>query len=90
MKRLLVVTTLLFAVTQAAAATQAEVTTNSVGSTGTLTLRDDGKVLWQVTTCITSTHMSPDGKLELHLCCVAQVKRCASGLWGVGLQIRPG
>ena len=28
--------------------------------------------------------------VELHLCCVAQVKRCASGLWGVGLQIRQG
>jgi hypothetical protein len=28
--------------------------------------------------------------VELHLCCVAQVKRCASGLRGVGLQIRPG
>ena len=28
--------------------------------------------------------------LELHLCCVAQVKRCASGLRGVGLQILPG
>ena len=29
-------------------------------------------------------------RLELHLCCVAQAKRCASGLRGIELQIRPG
>ena len=29
-------------------------------------------------------------RLELHLCCVAQAKRGASGLRGIELQIRPG